>query len=135
MTNWTKHTGTTKPEGLADAQMIEWRVNNGPALVDPAGNLNWAAELYSGSAMYWRPALDDSGVPYCSAEGLPHWVKWVAYCPHEGVIYASNDIEWHGDGWRPVHGCTFSIGNPETHRKPGDPADSLMRVWRENANS
>jgi len=131
MNNWQIHTGTERPAELAGAQIIEWAVTGDrpPAFDRADGPIPW----FGGAFMpfCYRPTLDPDGTSYCSAEGLEPKTEYVCVDEETGdILQCTYMPRWEGDeddaGW--CGGVT--VGGPETHRKPGPPAESLMRVWR-----
>ena len=135
---YQKHTGTEMPSDLAEAQIIiavglvpkgyqeQWK--------GPAGVVPWEdVTLY---ALF----TDMEGIPYCSAEGLESWAEYVAtegpmdFREHNQAFQfeAKPVFERHSDCedmWleQPE---TIAGKAPTSHCKPGNPANSLMRVWR-----
>ncbi len=131
-----------KPAELAVAQIIEtheiihisFRENEVSKSTTQAGDLNWG--FFGGS---YRPVRDPDGRPYVSAEGLKPWAQYVAVDSvedHTGNTvfqYSCKPEEYQENGKWGVSskpGAKY-MEAPSTHAIPGDPADSLARVWRE----
>lgn len=119
----------TMPEELAPAQMVEWSTVAIPASRyrdiarvkrSRADNAPW--EVVDS----YRPLYSDSGLPFCSAEGLHDGAKYV-YADGFAVWQTDAKPRYSGAGWG---GDGFSVRAPTTHRKPGDWRDSLMEVVR-----
>ena len=125
MNKFVKNPSRYKPDHFADAQIIraiglvpegyqeQWK--------GPAGVVPWE------HVTLYEVVDDGEGIPYCTSEGLSRWAEYVATQKDTGraqQFYVKPDWNPYG-GWVAM----AAMHAPETHRKPGDPAKSLMRVW------
>ena len=122
MTEWIKH-DSTEPPVLAPAALVEV-INNygddfGPACVN--------IFCWGHVSRYYSPT-DLEGVPYCSADGLEEWARYVATDSGGEVLQLDTVPQDMPSGWLPI--ATW-MAAPDTHRHPGDWQESLYRVWRD----
>ena len=118
------HDSHEPPSDLAPAQLVELQAptTDGVFAVRRVDELPWHPDKR------YRPALSADGLPLCSAEGLEPSSHYV-FTPSSGFPAQCPDKpEYRSDGLWFASGWSYA---PSTHRKPGDPVDSLMEVYRE----
>ena len=121
---WLTHNSNQPPDDLAPAQLVELQAptTGGVFAVRRVDELPWHPDKR------YRPALSADGLPLCSAEGLEPSSHYV-FTPSSGFPGQCPDKpEYRSDGLWFASGWSYA---PSTHRKPGDPVDSLMEVYRE----
>lgn len=126
-TEWRKHTGTEMPSELAAAQIVEveWPFRATPGrYMHIADSLNWASDTF-----HYRPALTEDGLPYVSAEGLEPETNYVVVRPGGKAFELELLPAREGHSWGFFGDDPLCLA-PDTHAIPGDPVNSLAKVWR-----